>query len=147
MKHLALDVGERRIGIAVSDERGWLARPWGTIQRASKAEDFARIARLAREHVASRLVIGLPLNADGSAGLQAQRIRRYASALDDALRAEGLDLPVAFWDERLSTMEAQEAMIAAGRKARARRTRIDAVAAAVILQDYLDQQRLAPADS
>lgn len=147
MKHLALDVGERRIGIAVSDERGWLARPLGTIQRVSKVEDFARIARLAREHVVSCLVIGLPLNADGSAGLQAQRIRRYASALSGALCAEGLDLSIAFWDERMSTVEAQEAMIAAGRKARDRRTRIDAVAAAVILQDYLDQQRLARADS
>lgn len=144
MRLLALDVGDRRVGVAVSDELGLIATPLTVVHRRSKAEDFARIARLAREQGVEGFVIGHPLDDDGRAGAQAQRVERYAAALVDALRGEGLDLPVVFWDERMSTVRAQEAMIAAGRKAQDRRARIDAVAAAVILQDYLDEQRPAP---
>jgi putative Holliday junction resolvase len=138
MKLLALDVGDRRVGVAVSDEMGLIATPLTVIQRRSRAEDFARIAGLVRAHGAETLVVGHPLNDDGSAGPQAQRIERYAAALLAALRAEGLDVPGVLWDEYRSTQRAQEVMIATGRKARQRRARIDAVAAAVILQDYLD---------
>lgn len=138
MKLLALDVGDRRVGVAVSDETGLIAMPLAVIHRASKAEDFARIARLVREQSVGGLVIGLPLRQDGTAGPQARRIERYAAALMESLRAEGLHLTETFWDESLSTRRAQEVMIAAGRKSRDRRARIDAVAAAVILQDYLD---------
>ncbi len=145
MKRLALDVGERRVGVAVSDATGLIASPLTVIRRKSKAEDFARIARLVREQAAGEVVVGLPLNADGSAGPQARRIERYAAALAAALRAEGLAVPLRLWDEYLSTRRAEEALIAAGRKVRNRRARIDAAAAAVILQDYLDEQRsLAP---
>jgi putative Holliday junction resolvase len=144
MRLLALDVGDRRVGVAVSDELGLIATPLTVVHRRSKAEDFARIARLVREQGVAGLVVGHPLDDDGCAGAQAQRVERYAAALEDALRAEGLDLPFIFWDERMSTVRAQEAMIAAGRKAQERRARIDAVAAAVILQDYLDVQRPAP---
>lgn len=141
MRLLALDVGDRRIGVAVSDATGLIANPLSVIRRASKAEDFERIARLVREQDVEGLVVGHPLNADGSAGPQAQRVERYAAALADALQAEGLNLPMVLWDERMSTLRAQEVMIAAGRKRKDRRGRIDAVAAAVILQDYLDEQR------
>ena len=85
-------------------------------------------------------MIGHPLNDDGSVGYQARRIERYATALVEALQAEGLDLLVVYWDERMATLEAQELLVSAGRKAKDRRARIDAVAAAVILQDYLDSQ-------
>jgi putative Holliday junction resolvase len=138
MRFLALDVGDRRVGVAVSDETGLIASPLTVIYRRSKAEDFSRIARLVREHGIQKLVIGHPLNDDGSAGPQAQRIERYTVALEEALQAEGLDLPIVLWDEGMSTQRAQEAMIISGRKARDRRMRIDAVAAAVILQDYLE---------
>ncbi len=141
MKWLALDVGDRRVGVAGSDPTGLIAAPLAVIHRQSKAEDFRRVAQLLREQGAEGLVIGLPLQEDGSAGPQAQRIQRYGLALQAALQAEGLNLPVVFWDERLSTVRAQESMIAAGRKARDRQARIDAAAAAVILQDYLDEQR------
>jgi putative Holliday junction resolvase len=146
MKVLALDVGDRRVGVAVSDETGLIASPLTVIHRASKAEDFARIARLVRERSAEKLVIGHPLNDDGSAGPQAQRIERYATALGDALKAEGLDLPSVLWDEGMSTQRAQEAMITTGRRVKDRRAWIDAVAAAVILQDYLDVHRPSPED-
>jgi putative Holliday junction resolvase len=141
MKLLGLDVGDRRVGVAISDATGLIASPLVVIRRASKAEDFGRIARLVREQGAEGLVVGHPLNDDGSAGPQAQRIERYAAALLAALQAEGLDLPMVLWDERMSTWRAQEAMIAAGHRARDRRRRMDAVAAAVILQDYLEEHR------
>lgn len=141
MKYLALDVGERRVGVAVSDETGLLATPLTVISRKSKKEDFARIARLACEQGVEGFIIGQPLNADGSAGPQVRRVERYAEALAQYLHDRGLNLPLAFWDEFLSTQRAQQAMIASGRKARTRRARIDAVAAAMILQDYLDATR------
>jgi putative Holliday junction resolvase len=145
MRRLALDVGDRRVGVALSDETGLIASPLTVIRRRSKAEDFATIGGLIREHGVKAVVIGHPLNDDGSAGPQAQRIERYAEALLEALRAEGLDVPGILWDEYGSTQRAQEAMIAGGRNASRRRARIDAVAAAVILQDYLDTARLAAA--
>lgn len=141
MRYLALDVGDRRVGVAVSDKGGLIASPLTVIKRTSKVSDFAKIARLAREQGVGTLVVGHPLNADGTAGPQAQRIERYADALVAALQAEGLELSMTLWDEYLSTQRAQQAMIASGRKAKDRRARIDAVAAAMILQDYLEAQR------
>jgi putative holliday junction resolvase len=141
MKLLALDVGDRRVGVAVSDAMGLIATPLTVVRRTSKARDFERIGQLAREQGAEALVVGHPVNEDGSAGSQAQRVERYATALQEALESEGLALPLILWDERMSTQQAEQAMIASGRRARERRERIDAVAAAVILQDYLDVQR------
>ena len=143
MKAMALDVGDRRVGISLSDETGLIARPIAVLRRASKVEDFARIANLVREHGVETLVVGHPLNDDGSAGPQARRIARYAAALGEALRAEGLEVPQVLWDEWGSTQQAEEIMIRSGRKRPHRRQRIDATAAAVILQDYLDAQRRA----
>ena len=140
MKLLALDVGERRVGVAVSDLSGLLATPLDVIHRSSKKKDFSRIACLVREQDAGKLVIGHPLNADGSAGPQAERVERYAAALSESLKLAGLDVPVILWDEYGSTQRAQTLMISAGRSARDRRQRLDAAAAAVILQDYLDQR-------
>lgn len=141
MKLLALDVGDRRVGVAVSDDTGLIASPLTVIRRTSKVEDFCKIARLVQEQKVAGLVVGHPLNRDGSAGSQAQRVERYAAALAEYLLSRGHDLPVQLWDERMSTQRAQEAMIAAGRKAKDRRERIDSAAAAVILQDYLDEHR------
>jgi putative Holliday junction resolvase len=140
MKLLALDIGERRIGVAASDPVGLIATPLTVIHRRSKAEDFTKIARLVREQGAGGLVIGHPLNADGSAGPQALRVERYAAALADALGLEQLSVTLIMWDEHGSTQRAQALMIDAGRSAKERRQRIDAAAAAVILQDYLDEQ-------
>jgi len=141
MKLLALDVGDRRVGVAVSDLSGLIATPLTVIRRSSKVEDFAKIARLVREQGAEGLVIGHPLNTDGSAGPQARRVERYAVAMSEALRLDGLSVPMIMWDEHGSTQRAQALMISAGRSAKDRRQRIDAAAAAVILQDYLDEQQ------
>jgi putative Holliday junction resolvase len=146
-RHLALDVGDRRVGLAVSDELGIIASPLTVMRRKSKAEDFARIARLVREQCVGALVIGHPLDSEGLPGPQARRIERYATGLSEALAAEGLDVPVEFCDESLSTRRAQEVMIASGRNAADRRARDDAVAAAVILQDFLESNRAAGQES
>ncbi len=138
---MALDVGEKRVGVALSDETQTLARSLTVLQRRAKAQDFEALAGLIRQHAVSALVVGLPLSRDGSEGHQAQRVRRYADALAGALAAGGLTVPLVFHDESLSTVAANQAMIAAGGKRRDRRRRLDAVAAAVILQDYLDGQK------
>ena len=135
---LALDVGERRVGVAISDEAQILARSLTVIHRRSKVQDFEILAQLVREHAVVAIVVGLPLDADGTEGQQARRCRRYAAALSEALIARQLSTPLIFYDESLSTVDAAEIMIASGRKRRDRRQRIDAVAAAVILQGYLD---------
>lgn len=137
MKLLALDVGERRIGVAVSDETGLISTPLTTIRRASKVEDFGRIAGLIREQRAQAVVVGHPLNRDGSAGPQARRVEKYAHALGEALRDQGLDAPVILWDEYLSTWQAEEALAGAGSR-QARRAGLDAAAAAIILREYLE---------
>lgn len=130
---MALDVGERRVGVAVSDPSGTLATPHTVIQRRSKAEDFAVVARLVAELGVELVVVGLPLTLDGEMGPQARRVTRYAQAL-----AETLDVRVEFHDERYSTVTADELLMESGRK---RRIPIDAAAAAVILQDFLESQR------
>ena len=138
MRTMALDVGDRRIGVAISDATGLVATPLTVIRRSSKAEDFRRIAAVILGHGARTLVVGIPLDADDGKGPQALRVERYAAALEDALRGQGLDVPLVLWDEHGSTLGAQEAMIAAGRTARHRRAHADSAAAAAILQDYLD---------
>ncbi len=135
-KVLGLDVGLARIGVAVCDPLRLAARPLQVIQRRSRREDFALLARLVREQAVVAVVIGLPLNMDGSEGTQAQSVRKWAERLAYALRALGEPRPLIFWDERLSTFEAQALMADYDRTVEE-----DAAAAAVILQRYLDGQR------
>ena len=130
---MALDVGDRRVGVAVSDPLGLWARPLTVITRRSRQEDYRAIARLVREQEVSRIVVGHPLSMDGRVGPQALRVERYAAGL-----AEFLDIPVVLWDERLSTAEAERLLHESGETSREYRGKIDAVAAAVILQSYLD---------
>jgi putative Holliday junction resolvase len=103
------------------------------MKRRSKAEDWQVIARLVREHQVDTVVVGKPLNMDGSEGFAAQRVVRYAQRLAAALAEMGLEIRLVFWDERLSTVEAEQKLQAGKGNAG-----IDAAAAAVILQGYLD---------
>ncbi len=133
---LALDLGERRIGVAVGDPTGTVARPVTTIVRASRQDDFEAIARLVDEYEVERVVVGLPLSLDGTEGPQARQTRRYAERL-----AQALSVPIEFWDERYSSVRAKEILKrkGRGRKKRQRaRGDVDATAAAVFLQSYLD---------
>jgi putative Holliday junction resolvase len=133
---MALDVGERRIGVAVSDETGVIATPVATVLRG--AGDLDEIRRLVGKWEVDRLVVGLPTGLSGREGPQAAATRAYAATLIGHL---GPEPPLAFWDERLTTAIAERALIAAGTRRSQRRERIDAVAAAVILQSYLDADR------
>ncbi len=131
---LALDVGDRRIGVALSDPLRLVARPLAVISRASKVKDFAAVGRLVAEHEVSLVLCGYPLSLDGHEGPQGRRIRRYAERLAEALLVE-----VQLWDESYSTEEAESLMASHRRLApRERRGWVDAIAAAVILQSYLD---------
>lgn len=135
---LALDIGDRRIGVAISDESQMLARPLTTIVRASKHEDFESIAKLIAAHGVERLIVGLPRTLRGDEGAQAARVRRYAEALSAAIGA-----PIAFQDERYTSLEAEERLAGSPRRKRAGGD-VDAVAAAIILQDYLNQHTSPP---
>ena len=132
---LGLDVGDRRIGIAVSDETQLIATPHSVYTRVGYGPDCRHIARLYGELGCVGVVSGLPLNMDGSAGFQAEKVRAFAAKLEEA------GLPVAFQDERLSTVSAHEALIAGGMRREERKGTVDKVAAAVILQQYLDKNR------
>jgi putative Holliday junction resolvase len=134
---LGLDPGERRVGVAISDPTGTLAHPLQTLVRGSREEDFAAIAALVAEHDVELVVVGWPLSLDGTEGPQARRVARYTDAL-----AVCLPVPVVSWDERFTTAAADEILRQIrGRKGRRRaraRGQVDAIAAAVILQSYLD---------
>ena len=132
---LGLDVGDRRIGIAVSDETQLIATPHSVYTRVGYGPDCRHIARLYGELGCVGVVSGLPLNMDGSAGFQAEKVRAFAAKLEEA------GMPVAFQDERLSTVSAHEALIEGGMRREARKGTVDKVAAAVILQQYLDANR------
>jgi putative Holliday junction resolvase len=133
MRLMALDIGERRIGIAVSDS-GIFSRPHSVLHRKSKKEDFARLARLIEAFGVERLIIGLPYSLNGAEdiGPQARRVQRYAEALCQVISA-----PCEYFDESYSTVDAEQYLAAAGKK----KVPIDAAAAAVILQHYLDAAR------
>lgn len=130
---LGLDLGMRRIGVALSDPTGTIATPLATIVHRGFRQDVDRVAELCRVHGVTRIVVGWPRNMDGSAGPAARRSAKVALALGQAL-----GLPVDLWDERLSTAAAERTLRGAGVPRDRRRDVRDRVAAAVILQAYLD---------
>ena len=140
MRILALDLGERRIGVALSDVLGSLATPLTVVQSTNRKAALAAIEHLVYEHEVERVVVGYPRSMDGTVGRQAQLVDRYVEKL--CARLQGADgrrtVPVILWDERLSTALAHRLIHEAGN--RVQRDRIDAAAAAVILQSYLDSQ-------
>ena len=130
---LGLDLGEKTIGMAISDSAFAIASPVGTIRRRRFTEDAAELLGFVDAREVGGLVIGLPVNMDGSEGPRCQSVRQFAANLL-ALR----DLPVAFWDERLSTAAVERAMIAADLSRKKRKKAVDTAAAAFILQGALD---------
>jgi putative Holliday junction resolvase len=130
---LALDVSKRAIGVAGADASWRLATPLCTIRRRRLAQDLAALGEAVRERGAGALVIGWPLNMDGSEGPRCQSVRAFADRLDAALA-----LPILLWDERLTTFAAEEAADRAGLRGDRRTEALDALAAATILQDTLD---------
>lgn len=137
MRVVALDLGTRRIGVAVSDTGGSVATPHSVLERSGDAVgDREAVAELVRELEAERVVVGLPLSLDGGRGPAALAAEAEAEAL-----AAVLPVPVELHDERLTTVTAGRALASAGRPSRSRRQVVDMVAAAVLLQSWLDSHR------
>ncbi len=136
MKVIGLDIGTRRIGVAVSDDLGLTAHGRKTIQRTGFKSDLMSIEELVRAEGADRIVVGLPKNMDGSLGPVAFEALRFAKALKNRLM-----LPVESWDERLSTLMAEKTLLMADVSRRKRKKVIDKLSAVIILQGYLDRLR------
>jgi putative holliday junction resolvase len=135
---LGLDLGTRTIGLALSDVTRMIASPFQTIRRGKFKQDCARLIALAAEHGVSGLVLGLPINLDGSEGPRCQATRAFARNVTAAS-----ELPILLWDERLSTAAAERMLIAADTSRRRRAEVIDKLAATIILQSALDRMRSA----
>jgi putative Holliday junction resolvase len=136
MRNAALDVGDARIGVAVSDELGITAQGIGVVQRVGGKRDLEALAQVLGPYAPERVVVGLPLNMNGTEGPQAARVRAFA----DKVGAH-LGLPVEFWDERLTTVAAERVLLEADLSRRRRRELVDRVAATLILEGFLARRR------
>ncbi len=138
MRYLGLDIGDRWIGIALSDPSAKLASPFNILKRSDDTADIEAIARIIKQHDAGMVVVGLPRMLNGSLGIQAQKVEDFTQQLRDKI-----DIPVEFRDERLTTVSARRLMRATGTK-KSRRKRDDAIAAALMLQAFLDEGQSQP---
>jgi putative Holliday junction resolvase len=133
VRYLALDVGDVRMGVAVSDETATIATGLPTLRRIGPRRDVEAVAALVRERGVAEVVVGLPRRLDGSVGPQAEKVLEFVESLRRALR-----VPVTTWDERFTSVVATRALVEAGVRRRDRREKVDRVAAALILQSWLD---------
>ena len=133
MKILSLDIGEKRIGMALSDELGFIAQPLETLHRETENADFEEIKKIAQALGVTEVVVGLPLNMDGTIGPNAKKAYDFVEKLKKKLKT-----PVKLWDERLTTLEANRILIEAGISRKKRKKLDDKLAAQLILQSYLD---------
>ena len=139
---LGLDLGEKTIGLALSDRRLTVASPLETLKRQKFTQDAAALAALCTEREVGGLVLGLPVNMDGSEGPRCQSVRQFAANL---VELAGFELPIAFWDERLSTVAIERLLVTEADLSRKRRSEVvDKMAAAYILQGALDALAAAP---
>lgn len=137
MKIIAFDIGTKRVGVAASDPQGLIASPLQVCERSHSPEADARaLAELACAQEAERIVVGMPVSLRGKEEVAAQQVREFVGLL-----SEHAEVEVVVWDERMTTVIAERAMISADVSRAERRSKIDQVAAAVILQSYLDAQR------
>ena len=135
MRIMGLDVGEKRIGIAISDPMGWTAQGHSVLLRSNLEADLKSIGQLCQDYEVEKIVVGLPLNMDGTIGPKAQEVQGFARSLET-----GLAIEIAYWDERLTTKSAERVLIEADLSRRRRKQVIDKMAAVHILQGYLDYQ-------
>jgi putative Holliday junction resolvase len=133
---LGLDLGEVRIGLAIGDETGTIASGLGVYTRKSPDEDLEYLKTLAAQYDIERIVLGFPINMDGSLGPKAREAQEFKRRLEEALK-----IPVELFDERLTTQEAERVLIEADVSRRKRKRVQDELAAVVILQGYLDRRR------
>jgi putative Holliday junction resolvase len=142
LRYLGLDLGRKRIGLALSDETGLIASPIGVIQVQNQEQVFTEIVRRVAENQVGKLVIGLPIQLNGKEGIEAERARAFAAELQPRLT-----IPIIFMDERLSSVAAERMLLDAGHNKQKRRANIDATAAALVLQTALDLERRRAAQS
>jgi putative holliday junction resolvase len=133
-RRIGLDVGDRRVGVAISDELGIVASPLLTVDM--KRGGIDQLVRVIEQQSPAEIVIGMPTSMSGHEGMQAQAVRDFADRL-----AERLSIPLTFWDERLTSFAAEQSLIESGHRRRRRKQLIDAVAASLMLQSYLESQR------
>ncbi len=133
MRILGLDYGEKRIGVAICDDLGVTARAVGTITRKYWKRDIELIEKFLEEYGAERIVIGYPVRLDGTEGIQCEKVNRFIDVLE-----KSVSVPVVRWNEALSTKEAEGLLREADMNRKKRKTVVDKLAAAIILQDYLD---------
>ena len=133
---MALDLGSQRIGVAVSDPTRTIAQSYGVVKRKSREADFARYQQILAEQKVTLLVVGLPTTADGGDSDTAVWIRDYMAEFD-----QQCDVPIEFWDESFTTVQAEASLRQRGKRGKKAREQVDAVAAAFILQSYLDAHR------
>ena len=133
---MGLDVGDRRIGVALSDSLRIMAGALTVVERVTDDAALKQIIDLARENEVERMVVGMPRSMDGSLGKQAQAVQSFVDLLK-----ERTEIPVVTWDERLSTVAAERTLLEVGMKRDKRKKRRDSLAAAIILQGYLDRER------
>jgi putative holliday junction resolvase len=133
MRVMALDVGDRNIGIAISDALLLTAQGRPTLARTSLGDDFRRLRQIAEENEVSKVIVGKPLHMDGRESPQSRKVAKFATKL-----SKTTGLPVILWDERLTSFAAEQHLEEAGLNWRERRKHVDKLAAMFILQDYLD---------
>lgn len=133
-RYVAFDIGDKRIGVAISDPFNTYALPSETYHRKGFKEDVTALVRIAKEKGATTIVCGLPVNFDGSEALQTQKTERFISALKEAT-----DIPIVCEDERFTTVMAHETLISEGMRREKRKSCVDALAAANILDGYLQK--------
>jgi len=138
---LCLDVGTKRIGVAKSDELGIAAHPLTVIERKGNVVDCAAIVELVREHDAKLLLVGVPFDQEGGIGESAKKVLGFINVIKQALVDSNLDIHVETWDERYSTAEAEEVLIDADLSRAKRKKIIDKMAAARILQSYMESSK------
>jgi putative Holliday junction resolvase len=137
-KILGLDVGDKTIGVALSDELQWTAQGLTTLKRAGKKQDIPAIVHLVETHDIERIVIGFPKNMNNTLGAQAEKVLKFSKLLEAHLSA----VAVTLWDERLTTSAAKKVLLQANISRKKRKNVIDTLAAVLILQTYLDTQSL-----
>ena len=142
MRYLGLDVGDRRIGVALSDETGTLATGLATLRRVGPRKDVRAVAELIRRHEAGEVVVGLPRRLDGGLGPQAQKVLAFMDDLRPSAK-----VPLVPWDERFTSVVAEQALVEGDVSRRDRKDLVDKVAAILILQNYLDYRKLAEAEA
>ncbi|ABO49313.1 Holliday junction resolvase YqgF [Desulforamulus reducens MI-1] len=133
MRIMGLDVGDKTIGVALSDPLGWTAQGLEVIRRDTIEKDMNRLAQIISEYSVERILVGMPKNMNGTVGSQGEKVLAFIEKVK-----EKIDLPIKTWDERLSTVAAEKMLIQADVSRGKRKKVIDKMAAAVILQGYLD---------